>query len=148
MKVAVDLNVLFDVAQNRIPHYQASEEVLRRARAREFEAVLLSHALTTLHYVLEKSAGGALANQTIDGLLRDFTIHPADTAIFKRARALLLGDFEDAVVGAVAEASKCDFIITRNTVDFRGSPVTALSPADFLAHIAQKGVSDPDQNED
>jgi len=27
MKVTVDLNVLLDVAQNRLPHYHASEEV-------------------------------------------------------------------------------------------------------------------------
>src|SRR5688572_11758690 len=98
MKIAVDLNVLLDVAQNRTPHYQASEEVLRRARLGEFEAVLPGHALTTLHYVLEKWSGTALADQTIDGLLTGFTIHPADTAVFKRARALSLPDFEDAVV--------------------------------------------------
>jgi predicted nucleic acid-binding protein len=144
MKVALDLNVVLDVAQNRIPHYQASEEVVRRARAHEFEAVLPSHALTTLHYVLEKWGGGTLANQTIDELLSVFTIYPADTLIFKRARALLFADFEDAVVAAIAEASKCDFIITRNVADFGGSPVIALSPADFLAHIAAKGASDPE----
>jgi hypothetical protein len=34
MRIAVDLNVLLDVAQNRVPHYQASEEVLARARRR------------------------------------------------------------------------------------------------------------------
>ncbi len=57
MKVTVDLNVLLDVAQHRLPHYHASEEVLHRARAGEFAAVLPGHALTTLHYVLEKASG-------------------------------------------------------------------------------------------
>ena len=32
MKITVDLNVLLDVAQNRLPYYQASEDVLNRAR--------------------------------------------------------------------------------------------------------------------
>lgn len=49
-----DLNVILDVAQHRLPHYQASEEVLHRARAGEFTAVLPGHALTTLHYIIEK----------------------------------------------------------------------------------------------
>ncbi|MGA2750939.1 MAG: hypothetical protein ABSG59_19385 [Verrucomicrobiota bacterium] len=65
MKITVDLNVLLDVAQNRQPHYRASEEVLHRARLGEFAAVLPPHALTTLHYIIEKWSGTALANQTI-----------------------------------------------------------------------------------
>ena len=36
MKVALDLNVLLDVAQNRPQFYQDSEEVLARARQGEF----------------------------------------------------------------------------------------------------------------
>ena len=74
MKVTVDLNVLLDVAQNRLPHYHASEEVVHRVRRGEFAAVLPGHALTTLHYILEKYSGTALANQTLDGLLADFAI--------------------------------------------------------------------------
>jgi hypothetical protein len=50
MKIAVDLNVLLDVAQNQVPHYQASEEVLARARRGEYEAVISGHAVTTLFY--------------------------------------------------------------------------------------------------
>ncbi len=75
MKITVDLNVLLDVAQNRQPFYQSSEEVLHRARAGEFAAVLPAHALTTLHYIIEKWSGTKLANETIDGLLADFCNH-------------------------------------------------------------------------
>ena len=57
MRIAVDLNVLLDVAQNRVPHYQASEEVLARARRGEYEAVISGHAVTTLFYVIAKFAG-------------------------------------------------------------------------------------------
>ena len=47
MRIMVDLNVLLDVAQNRAPFYQDSEEVLARARDGEYEAFLPGHALTT-----------------------------------------------------------------------------------------------------
>ena len=40
MKIACDLNVLLDVAQNRPQFYQDSEEVLARARLGEYEAVI------------------------------------------------------------------------------------------------------------
>ena len=136
MKVTVDLNVLLDVAQNRLPHYHASEEVLHRARLGEFAAVLPGHALTTLHYILEKYAGTNLANGVVDGLLADFAVHPVDKANFQRARQLPLKDFEDAVVAVVAEATGSDYIITRNVPDFAGSTVPAITPIEFLEELA------------
>jgi predicted nucleic acid-binding protein len=128
MKITVDLNVLLDVAQNRLPHYHASEEVLHRARAGEYEAVLSGHAITTLYYILEKWSNTQLANQTIDGLLADFMIHSSDKTNFQRARQLQLKDFEDGVVASVAEATGSDYIVTRNVADFAGSPVPARTP--------------------
>ena len=136
MKITVDLNVLLDVAQNRLPHYHASEEVLHRARTCEYEAVLPGHAITTLHYIIEKWSSAHLADQTIDGLLADFVIHPSDKTNFQRARQLPLRDFEDALVVCVAEATGSDYIITRNVPDFAGSPIPALTPSEFLETIA------------
>lgn len=136
MKITVDLNVLLDVAQNRLPHYQASEEVLHRARVGEYNAVLPAHALTTLHYIIEKHSDTTVANQTIDGLLRDFEIHSADKTNFQRARQLPLKDFEDAVVAAVAEITGSQYIVTRNVADFSGSTVPAITPAGFLEELA------------
>ena len=140
MKVMVDLNVLLDVAQNRLPHYHASEEVVHRVRRGEFAAVLPGHALTTLHYILEKYSGTALANQTLDGLLADFAIHPVDKANFQRARQLPLSDFADAVAAVTAEVTRSDFIVTRNVADFVGSSVPAITPIDFLEHLAAVGA--------
>ena len=140
MKVTVDLNVLLDVAQHRLPHYHASEEVVHRVRRGEFAAVLPGHALTTLHYILEKYSGTALANQTLDGLLADFAIHPVDKANFQRARQLPLSDFADAVVAVTAEVTRSDFIVTRNVADFVGSSVPAITPIDFLEHLAAVGA--------
>ncbi len=140
MRVTVDLNVLLDVAQNRLPHYHASEEVMHRVRRGEFAAVLPGHALTTLHYILEKYSGTALANQTLDGLLADFAIHPVDKANFQRARQLPLSDFEDAVVAVTAEATGSKFIVTRNVPDFLGSSVPAITPIDFLEYLTAVGA--------
>ena len=136
MKITVDLNVLLDVAQHRLPHYAASEEVLHRARLGEYAATLPGHALTTLHYLIEKHSGMALANETIDGLLADFAVHSPDKAGFQRARQLPLKDFEDAVVAVVAEATGSEYLVTRNVADFSGTPVPAITPADFLELLA------------
>jgi predicted nucleic acid-binding protein len=137
MKVALDLNVVLDVVQNRQPHYQDSAGVLSRARNGDISALLPSHALTTLYYVLAKVAGKTKAEQTVDWLLAHFDIGVADKAVLRRARQLSLADFEDAVVASVAETAHCDYVVTRNVADFANSPVPALTPADFLIVLAQ-----------
>ena len=136
MKITVDLNVLLDVAQNRQPHYAASEEVLHRARLGEYTAVLPGHAITTLHYLIEKHSGITAANETIDGLLADFAVQPVDTANFLRARQLPLKDFEDAIVVVMAEATSSRYLVTRNVADFVGAPVSVLTPTEFLEELA------------
>lgn len=136
MKVTVDLNVMLDVVQNRQPHYQDSAEVLSRARMGDIAAVLPSHAVTTLYYILAKAAGKTKADQTVDWLFTHFEVGVADKAILRRSRQLPLADFEDAVVASVAEATHCDFIVTRNVADFGGSPVPAITPTDFLALLS------------
>jgi len=137
MKVALDLNVMLDVVQNRQPHYQDSAAVLNDARTGRISAVLPGHAVTTLYYILAKAAGRTKADQTVDWLLMHFEIGATDKAILRRARQLSLADFEDAVVASVAEATHCDYLVTRNNLDFVGSPVPAVTPTDFLLIMAQ-----------
>jgi predicted nucleic acid-binding protein len=136
MRIMVDLNVLLDVAQNRVPFYQDSEEVLSRAREGEYEAFLPGHALTTFFYLVAKFADVPTAQTAVDGLLVDFGIVGPEKAILTRARNLALTDFEDAVVAASAEAAGCEHVVTRNVKDFAGSPVLAITPADFLRLLA------------
>ncbi len=54
---------------------------------------------------------------------------------FRRARQLPIKDFEDAVVAAVAEVSGSDYVVTRNTKDFVGASIPAITPAEFLEEI-------------
>ncbi len=136
MKVLLDLNVLLDVVQNRVPHYRDSAGVVSRARTGEIQALIPAHAVTTLHYVLAKAAGQSKADQTVDWLLAHFEIAAVGKDVFRRARELGLPDFEDAVVASLAEAAQCAHVITRNEADFTGSPVPAVSPTAFLVLIA------------
>lgn len=132
MKIALDLNVVLDVIQDRQPHYQDSAEVLSRVRTGEIAAILPGHGVTTLWYVLDKGANSATANQTVDWLLTHFEIAAADKATFQSARRLPLTDLEDAVVASLAQSANCDYIVTRNVPDFTGSPVPAVTPTHFL----------------
>jgi predicted nucleic acid-binding protein len=132
MKALLDVNVLLDVVQNRRPHYAGSAAVLSAARMGEFAALIPLHAFTTVFYLVEKASSTSVANQTIDWLLQHFDVPAVDKGVLLRARTIPLKDFEDAVVASVAEKYSCEYIVSRNTEDFAGSPVVAMAPSDFL----------------
>ena len=141
MKALLDLNVLLDVIQNRQPHYADSARVLSSARSGEFEALIPFHVVTTIFYLVERAQDTTTAGHAVDWLLQHFDVPMADKGTLLHARKLKLKDFEDAVVASVAVRDGCDFIISRNAVDFSVSPIKAISPVDFLAILHSKKKS-------
>jgi len=133
MKLLFDINVLLDVFRRRDPFYSASAGALSKVAEHEVTGCLPSHALTTLYYLIQQSAGRDQAGEVIDWLLVHFEIIPQDKFLFSRARMLEIPDFEDAALAAAAEAAGCDLILTRNVSDFLKSPVQAVTPIEFLA---------------
>ena len=138
MKVMIDLNVILDVVQKREPHFGASSEVLALAAKKRLNASVPSHCLTTLHYIIQKHADVAAANNAIDWILGKLHVQPENERDFLRARSLPMNDFEDAVVAAIAESAGCTAIITRNITDFRKSPIPAVTPEEFIATLPGK----------
>ncbi len=128
----LDINVLLDVFLHRQPHYAASAQVVSRVASGDISGIVSAHGLTTVFYLAQKQADRTTAEGAVDHLIRHFHIASLDKAGWQRARSLPFTDFEDAVIASVAEGSRCDYIITRNIAHFTGSPVPALTPADFL----------------
>ncbi len=133
MKVIIDLNVLLDVIQKRLPHYDASAKALSRVLKGEVDCVLPGHAVTTIYYVVAKYADRGRADEAVDWMVDHFDVEASGKADFVRARSLSVTDFEDAVVAALAERTGCDYIVTRNVTDFADSPVPAITPLEFLS---------------
>ena len=62
-------------------------------------------------------------------------VAPTTTAHVRHAAELPLKDFEDAMQVAAALACDAQMIATRNTKDYRRSPVKAVSPEQALKAI-------------
>lgn len=128
----LDLNVLLDYFQKREPHYQHSSIVLSEVLKGKLAGSVPAHALTTIYYISAKHSERQRADEIIDWLLVRLEVASVNKSIFVRARGLQITDFEDAVVSALAEASSCDFIVTRNVPDFENSPISAITPEEFV----------------
>ena len=128
--ILIDLNVILDVVQARAPNEAASARVLEAVVCGDTPAMIPTHALTTIHYLVSRDR--QTADRTIDWLLRYFEIGDVRRDQLMRARVLGWPDFEDAVVAAAAESAGCATIVTRNVRDFTASPVPACTPEEFL----------------
>lgn len=65
-----------------------------------------------------------------------FTVPSAGTDEAKQAFNYLAGDFEDALQISAAVASQADHILTNDASGFTKSPISVLSPKEFLFMLA------------
>lgn len=134
--ILVDLNVILDVVQTREPYFQYSGKVIDLVLEGKIKAAVPSHFLTTLHYILEKTAGKAEARRVVAWLLGVFEIVPVSKKEIEFAINAGWPDFEDAVSAAAADSSGCECIVTRDVKGYANSRLKAKSPEFYLIEIS------------
>jgi predicted nucleic acid-binding protein len=135
-RILFDTNVILDVLLDRQPHVKASAAAWTAVEAGASEGMLAAHAVTTIHYLVQKEMGTLKARRVLSAILRVFAVATVDLAVIQDALQLAVSDFEDAVTAAAARSAGCECIVTRDPRGFRGSPVRTLTPeaaAPFLA---------------
>ena len=136
-KVLFDINVVLDVLLDRKPHTEASAAAWAAVETGVSEGLLAAHAVTTIHYLVQKDLGAASARRLVSAMLRVFAIATVDAAVIQEALQLSFSDFEDAVTAASAWLAGCDYIVTRDPKGFRGSPVRPLTPEALIPILSQ-----------
>jgi predicted nucleic acid-binding protein len=130
MRALLDTDVLLDVALRRAEFFADSAAVLQWAESNPGRAAVAWHSLANLSYLLRPDA-----RPFIRELLEFVEIPMAGTKAAMQAIGFAMNDFEDALQAAAALAFGAGCIVTRNTADFRRSPVTAICPADFMKTV-------------
>jgi predicted nucleic acid-binding protein len=127
-RILFDTNVVLDVLLDRQPHVEASAAAWAAIETGSAEGMLAAHAVTTIHYLVQKEMGNGKARRILSSILRVFGVAAIDDAVVQEALQLPFSDFEDAVTAAAARLAGCECIVTRNPKDFRRSPVRCLTP--------------------
>lgn len=133
MKILVDTNVVLDLLLDRSPFADSAARIFSLVEKSQVEAALCATTVTTLDYLLTRSLTRADAKKALRGLLELFEIAPVNRSVVEEALQSRMVDFEDAVLSSAARLVGATAIITRNTKDFRNSPVKALDPSEFLS---------------
>lgn len=136
MKVLVDTNIVLDVVLERAPWVDDATTLLDAIAKGRVQGYVAGHAVTTVHYIVERERGGTLAATAVSDLLQLLDVVPLGAPDFQRALGLKLRDFEDAVQVAACLQVGADYLATRNAKDYRGAPVAVRSPGEVLAILA------------
>ena len=135
LRVLVDTNVVLDQLLRRDPWFSQARSFWQARDSGQIVAYLPASVLTDIYYIGRKEVGHEQARAGIARCLREFGVIPVHRAVLDAALALPGTDFEDNVQIACAQLSRLDLIVTRNTRDFRHSPIAAVEPAAVTGHL-------------
>jgi predicted nucleic acid-binding protein len=130
MRILIDTDVLLDFAVGREPFAHAGKRVIAWAEANPGRASIAWLSLSNLAYLAPTGIRDFLLQ-----LIGFVEIPPTGTSDAVRALNLPMHDLEDALQVAAALAFNATYIVSRNTKDYRLSPVPAITPGEFCAQI-------------
>ncbi len=133
MRVLLDTNVVLDLLLDRRPFAEDAAAIFGMVERGDITGLLCATTVTTVDYLLTTSLPADQVRPAIRSLLALFEVAAVGRGVLQAAADSRMADFEDAVLAMSAQGAGADRIVTRNTQDFRGAPVPAISPKEFLA---------------
>ena len=135
MKLLIDTNVVLDVLCNRKDFVENSSKVFKLCETKKFDGYLSAISVPNIAYILRKELSIEKLKSIIVKLNIIFSFIELKTNDLILATDLDFKDYEDALQSVCAKRIKADFIITRNTKDFKNSQVKAITPEHLLDRL-------------
>lgn len=136
MKTALlDTNVILDVALIREPYFTASSQVFKLIKQGKIEGYITATTVTDIYYLFRKSTNHQTAINFLKKLILIVELIEINKEIIENALNDNFPDFEDGIQIVSSTYKELDFIITRNSKDFKNSPVRAITPSEFTEEI-------------
>lgn len=124
-----------DVLCKRMPFYDASAAVLKCCEL-FVQGCVNALSIADLVYVLRKELDSQGVALVIEYLSHIAKIVDLRASYLSESISMGFSDYEDGLQAACAVDIKADYIVTRNTKDYKQSPVPAIEPEDFLNIIS------------
>lgn len=139
MRILLDTCVIMDAVQKRAPFADDAKKIFREAAMNGFIGCITAKASTDIYYLAHRCTHSDRDTRII--LTKLFALFDVlDTAALdcKKAISSSVADYEDAVMIETAVSNGIDYIVTRNTKDYKASPIPVLSPDAFLQMLEQE----------
>lgn len=137
IKVLLDTNIILDVLADRAPFAEEAATIFKLCETRQLDGALYALTIPNLVYIMRRE----LDREQIGGVLQKlsalFDIADMKADDLKKAAAMAVEDYEDALQCVCAQRIKASYIVTRNLKDFINSPVMAVKPSELIERICQ-----------
>ncbi len=133
MKIIVDTNIAVDIMAHRDEFLDDSAKVFTFCCSGLIDGFFTASTFSDLHYILKKHVHNEESVRSSLCFWMNF-IGILDVSLedCKKALRSPMNDYEVALLSEVARRHGVDYIISRNTKDFEGSPVPAITPEEFI----------------
>lgn len=135
MKLFIDANVVLDLILKRQPFFDNIAEILTVAENKNYTLCLSSVTFVNVNYIASKFADKKNVLESLKKLRILFDVLSVSETDIDKALYSNFNDFEDAVQHYCALKNNCDYIITRDSKDFKNSEIPVMTPTEFLASI-------------
>lgn len=137
-RILFDTNVLLDAVCPGRPEQREVHRLIARCNGDGDTGIACSLSLKDVYYIMCKRFDEPIARKAVRWLVDLLVIGPVSTEECIEALASNEPDFEDGLVRACAKLNDVDFIISRDSAAFAGSPVRSLTAKEYLRCVVQK----------
>ncbi|MGV3685788.1 MAG: PIN domain-containing protein [Daejeonella sp.] len=134
--IFMDTNVVIDFLAGREPFATDAARLFNFAVEGKVKIYISAVSYNNIYYVLRQSAPGTVVIKLLEGLADITQIADVTGAVIRQSLGSDFKDYEDAVQYHCALAIPgVDFIVTRNTKDFKKSALPVMSPVEALSSL-------------
>lgn len=137
MKVLIDTNIVIDLVANRGEFAEPAAHLFKLCEVGKVQGYIYALSVANIVYVMRKELDRSQIEAIIAKLSSIISIADMKGDDLKKAAALPIPDFEDALQSVCASRLKADFIITRNLKDFKNSKIMAIKPTELIERITE-----------
>jgi predicted nucleic acid-binding protein len=136
IRVFLDTNILVDLIADRKPFSKHAIEIFKYAEELKVQLFTSSHSIATTHYLLKKYVDEKELRAILTNLLEFLDVIPGDLDVLKKGLRSNHKDFEDAIqILCASSIAGINFIVTRNTKDFKTSEIVVLTPDELCLKL-------------
>ncbi|MCC6286346.1 MAG: PIN domain-containing protein [Chitinophagaceae bacterium] len=135
-QIFLDTNVIIDFLADRKPFSVDVAKIFNFAISGKVKLYISAVSYNNIYYILRQSFSNTETLKLLDELCEMTEIADVTKAIIKKSLKSELKDFEDAIqYNCALSLNEIDFIVTRDTKDFRKSILPVMNPEEVLSII-------------
>lgn len=138
--IFLDTNVIIDFLADRRPFSLNAAEIFNVSLLGKVKIFISSVSYNNIYYILRQSLSHTQTLKLLEELSQMSEIVDVTEAIIKKSLKSDFKDFEDAIqYNCALTVNKIDFIVTRDSKDYKKSSLPVMNPHEAMSIINSAG---------